>query len=148
MESSRRIETLERGCDVVPLEQEYRRVLRTEHGIEFTRLFFLNNCPIGRYLEYLERSDNLRDYMSELERGFNPAAAVNVMCRSTLSVGWDGTLFDCDFNQMLGLTVDHGAPSHIDTFDWELLAKREIVVGNHCYACTAGAGSSCQGNVG
>lgn len=129
------------------LEVEYRKVLRAEHGIEFTRLYCLNNCPIGRYLEYLVQSDNLCDYMTQLESAFNPQAAKAVMCRNTLSVGWDGTLYDCDFNQMLELPVNHGAPSHVNQFDWSQLAGREIVVHNHCYACTAGAGSSCQGTV-
>lgn len=129
------------------LEGHYRERLLNNHGIVFSRLFSLTNCPVGRYLEFLTRTDNLCDYMRELTRAYNPAAARNVMCRTTLSVGWDGTLYDCDFNQMLQLPVDHGAPSHIDAFDLEKLRTREIVVNNHCYACTAGAGSSCQGSL-
>jgi radical SAM/Cys-rich protein len=127
------------------LEVEYKRELEHSYGVHFSTLFSLTNCPIGRYLEYLVRSENLADYMSDLVNAYNPSAAQNVMCRTTLSVGWDGTLFDCDFNQMLSLSVDHGAPSHIDNFDFSALANREIVIGNHCYCCTAGAGSSCQG---
>lgn len=127
------------------LEQEYRSRLEREHGVVFNRLFCLTNCPLGRYLEYLLRTDNYQDYMQALANAFNPAAAENAMCTTTLSVGWDGKLYDCDFNQTLELPVDHGAPSHIDVFDLRKLSAREIMVNNHCYACTAGSGSSCQG---
>jgi radical SAM/Cys-rich protein len=127
------------------LEAEYRRRLDQDFGVEFNQLFCLTNCPIGRYLESLVMTDNLEGYMRALSRAFNPVAAENVMCRTTLSVGWDGTLYDCDFNQMLSLPVDHGAPSHIRDFDPEKLRRRTIVTDNHCYGCTAGAGSSCQG---
>ena len=127
------------------LEQEYKKQLATNYNVHFNTLFSLTNCPIGRYLDYLVRRDNLSDYMSDLVNAYNPSAAQNVMCRTTLSVGWDGTLFDCDFNQMLQLSVNHGAPSHINNFEFPALANREIMVGNHCYCCTAGAGSSCQG---
>lgn len=129
------------------LEFEYKRVLEGEYGIKFNTLFCLSNCPVGRYLEFLLRTDNFDDYMSLLVQAFNPVAANNVMCRTTLSVGWDGALYDCDFNQMLELTVNHGVPNHIDNFDMEKLRNREIVINNHCYACTAGAGSSCQGSL-
>jgi radical SAM/Cys-rich protein len=129
------------------LEREYKRQLAQQHGVYFNALFCLTNCPIGRYLEYLLRSDNLDDYMNDLVSAYNPAAAENVMCRTTLSVGWDGTLYDCDFNQMLDISVNHGAPKHIDHFDFSTLSRRQIVVANHCYCCTAGAGSSCQGAV-
>lgn len=127
------------------LAHEYRERLSAEYGIAFNELFCLANCPVGRYLEYLIRSDNYEDYMSELINAFNWSALQHVMCRSTLSVGWDGKLYDCDFNQMLALPVNHGAPAHIDIFNFDQLMKRQIVVANHCYACTAGAGSSCQG---
>ncbi len=129
------------------LEFEYKKRLMKDYGIEFNNLFCLNNCPVGRYLEFLIRTDNLDDYMTELNNAFNPSAAQNVMCRSTLSIGWDGKLYDCDFNQMLELTVNHGTPAHIDEFDIEKLSNREIVINNHCYSCTAGAGSSCQGSL-
>jgi radical SAM/Cys-rich protein len=131
--------------DQVALESEYRRVLRREHGVEFSRLFCITNCPIGRYLEYLRSSGNLDDYMRSLRKAYNPEAAENVMCRTTLSVGPDGTLYDCDFNQMLGLRVNGGAPAHIRYFDLDKLQVRRIAIGEHCFACTAGAGSSCQG---
>jgi radical SAM/Cys-rich protein len=130
------------------LEVEYKRFLFAEYGIQFSRLFCIANNPSGRYLEYLKQTDNYDDYMQSLITAYNPAAAGKVMCRSTISVGWDGTLYDCDFNQALELPVNHGAPGHIDRFDIETLSRREIVVANHCYACTAGPGSSCQGEVG
>ncbi len=129
------------------LEFEYKRVLENDYGIKFNTLFCLSNCPIGRYLEFLLSTENFEDYMSLLVQAYNPAAANNVMCRTTLSVGWDGTLYDCDFNQMLELPVNHGVPSHIDQFEMEKLRNREIVINNHCYACTAGAGSSCRGSL-
>jgi radical SAM/Cys-rich protein len=127
------------------IELDYRRVLKEKHGVCFTRLFSITNMPIGRYLEYLRRTDNYDDYMKALVNAFNPATLRSVMCKSTLSVGPSGILYDCDFNQVLGLTVNHGVPDHISGFDWDKLTHRQIVVGNHCYGCTAGAGSSCQG---
>jgi radical SAM/Cys-rich protein len=127
------------------LGYEYKKQLFKEHGVTFNHLFCLTNCPVGRYLDYLIRSENYEDYMSELINAFNWSALNEVMCRSTLSVGWNGKLYDCDFNQMLDLAVNHGAPMHIDMFVFKNLKNRRIVTANHCYACTAGAGSSCQG---
>lgn len=131
--------------DQSSLETEYKKRLSDEYGVYFNTLFCITNIPVGRYLEYLIRSDNLEDYMADLCGAYNPAAAANVMCRTTLSVGWDGTLYDCDFNQMLDLPVNHGAPYDIFSFDINSLKNRTIVTGNHCYGCTAGSGSSCQG---
>ena len=127
------------------LEQEYRRHLEHHWGVRFNRLFTLTNCPVGRYLEFLIRSGNFEQYMDSLIQSFNPAAVEDLMCRDTLSVAWDGGLYDCDFNQMLDLPVDEQAPSHIRDFDLQALRSRRIAVGNHCFSCTAGAGSSCQG---
>ena len=129
------------------LEHEYRSKLQQDYGVFFTTLFSLTNCPVGRYLEYLVQSDNFQEYMDTLAQAFNPQAVEQVMCRSTLSVGWDGTLYDCDFNQMLGLQVNHGAPDRLEQFDFSQLSSRRIVLGNHCYCCTAGSGSSCQGEL-
>ena len=103
--------------------------------------------PISRFLEFLLESGNYEQYMERLANAFNPAAAAGVMCRYTISVGWDGTLYDCDFNQMLDLPVDHGAPTHIRDFDPVQLNQRQITTRNHCYGCTAGSGSSCGGSV-
>ena len=103
--------------------------------------------PIGRYLDYLFVTDNYEEYMTTLVNAYNPSALENVMCKQTISVGWDGQLYDCDFNQVLGLSINHNAPNNIMDFNPEQLEFREIVTGNHCYGCTAGAGSSCQGEV-
>lgn len=127
------------------LESEYRHRLHRDHGVVFNRLFSLTNCPVGRYLEFLIRSENYDDYMRTLINAFNHNAVENVMCRTTVSVGWDGTLYDCDFNQMLEMPVNHGALDHVSQFDMEQLMSRQIMIGNHCFSCTAGAGSSCQG---
>lgn len=129
------------------LALEYKAHLAKVHGVVFNQLFSLTNCPVGRYLEYLVASENYEDYMTELINAFNLSAVAGVMCRTTLSVSWDGGLYDCDFNQMLAMPVNHGAPEHINIFDFEQLKNRQIVIANHCYACTAGAGSSCQGAI-
>ena len=127
------------------LEHEYKTHLKEGYDVTFNNLFAITNMPIGRYLEYLMRSENFEDYMQSLVNSYNPGAVDNVMCRSTISVDWQGTLFDCDFNQMLGMSVNHGTPNHINNFDLNKLDTREIVIANHCYGCTAGTGSSCQG---
>jgi len=128
-------------------ETRFKHELRRRYGVEFTRLYTLTNMPISRFLEFLIASGNYEDYMARLAQAFNPAAATGVMCRSTLSVGWDGTLYDCDFNQMLALPVTPDAPRHIRDFDPARLQSRRIVTHNHCYGCTAGAGSSCGGSL-
>lgn len=127
------------------LEQQFKRKLKANWSIDFNQLFTITNLPIARFLEFLVAAGKYDDYMQELANAFNPAAAMGVMCRNTISVGWDGTLYDCDFNQMLAMEVDRKAPRHIREFDWSTLNQREIKIGNHCYGCTAGAGSSCGG---
>ncbi|HEX8243062.1 MAG TPA: arsenosugar biosynthesis radical SAM (seleno)protein ArsS, partial [Longimicrobium sp.] len=127
------------------LEAEWRRQLLRLYGVEFNALYTITNMPISRFLEFLETSGQLAEYMERLVTAFNPAAAAGVMCRNTLSVGWDGTLYDCDFNQMLELPVHPRAPRTVFDFDLRALAGREIVLGPHCFGCTAGAGSSCGG---
>ncbi|MFL5343907.1 MAG: arsenosugar biosynthesis radical SAM (seleno)protein ArsS [Hyalangium sp.] len=127
------------------LEAEWKRELLKNHGIRFDSLFTITNMPISRFLEWLEQSGNLSAYLERLVTAFNPAAALGVMCRNTLSVGWDGQLYDCDFNQMLELPVEAGAPRHIRDFDLTKLEARAIVTDRHCFGCTAGAGSSCGG---
>ncbi|HKR79062.1 MAG TPA: arsenosugar biosynthesis radical SAM (seleno)protein ArsS [Nitrospira sp.] len=129
------------------IESQFRKELRVKYGIEFNRLYSITNMPISRFLEFLVDSGNYEDYMQRLANAFNPAAAAGVMCRYTLSVGWDGTLYDCDFNQMLDLPVASGATPHIRNFNFAQLQQRTIVTGNHCYGCTAGSGSSCGGAV-
>ena len=129
------------------IEAQFRRELLKNHEVVFNNLYTITNMPISRFLEFLIQSGNYEGYMERLANAFNPAAAAGVMCRYTLSVGWEGTLYDCDFNQMLDLPLEHGAPQHIRDFDPALLHGRQIVTANHCYGCTAGAGSSCGGAV-
>jgi radical SAM/Cys-rich protein len=129
------------------MERQFRTELRSKHGIEFNRLYTITNMPISRFLEFLVESGNYEAYMQRLANAFTTAAASGVMCRYTLSVGWDGTLYDCDFNQMLDLPVGPDLPRHIRDFRVGDLRHRAIVTGNHCYGCTAGAGSSCGGAV-
>lgn len=127
------------------LEADYKKELLEKYGIVFNNLYTLTNMPIGRFLNHLNVSQNYNAYMEKLVHSYNPNAASLVMCRYTLSVGWDGSLYDCDFNQMLKMKVNHGMPSNIKEFDINKLAGRQIVTGFHCYGCTAGAGSSCTG---
>ena len=127
------------------LEKEYKAVLKRKFDIEFNQLYTITNIPISRYLEYLVRTENYQRYMSTLVNAYNAAAAANVMCRSTISIGWDGYLYDCDFNQMLDLKVALPQKQHIKDWDYQALTKRNIIVDQHCYGCTAGAGSSCGG---
>lgn len=128
------------------LEDQFKKRLFQDFGIEFNALFTITNLPISRFLEYLIVSENYEDYMEALIDAYNPAAVQNVMCRNTLSVSWDGYLYDCDFNQMLEMKVN-GTAQHISDFDMDELTKRSIKISQHCYGCTAGAGSSCQGSL-
>ncbi len=127
------------------VEAQFRRELESRHGVFFDHLYTVTNMPISRFLEFLMASGNYEPYLRRLASAFNPAAARAVMCRTTLSVGWDGSLYDCDFNQMLDLTTGFGTPAHLRDFDLARLRGRRIATGNHCYGCTAGAGSSCSG---
>jgi radical SAM/Cys-rich protein len=129
------------------LQADYKRVLKENFDVVFNELYCITNMPISRFLDYLLRSGRYDSYMETLVNAFNPSAAAGVMCRNTLSVGWDGMLYDCDFNQMLELGLDSGAPRHIAEFDTRKLESRRIVLNQHCYACTAGAGSSCGGEI-
>jgi radical SAM/Cys-rich protein len=129
------------------LEKEYKDELLKNFGIKFNNLFAITNMPISRYLDYLLTLGNYDKYMAKLISAFNPAAVSNVMCRNTLSVGWDGLIYDCDFNQMLDLQISVQNSRHLRDFDLDMLSNRTIVVNQHCYGCTAGAGSSCGGAV-
>ena len=129
------------------LEKQFKQSLKKDFDIDFNRLFAITNMPISRFLDYLLVSGNYENYMEKLINAFNPAAAAGVMCRNTISVGWDGKLYDCDFNQMLDLGVSETSPQTIGEFDFQQLTQRAIVVNQHCYGCTAGAGSSCGGAV-
>ena len=130
--------------DQKSLEQDYKVRLKEDWNIEFNNLYTITNLPISRYLDFLLAANKYEDYMDTLVNAYNPIAAENVMCKNTLSVDWEGYLYDCDFNQMLQLKVA-SERQHISEFDYGTLMDRDIVIGQHCYGCTAGAGSSCQG---
>jgi radical SAM/Cys-rich protein len=127
------------------MEADWKRTLQRKYDIVFNSLFTITNLPISRFLEYLSDSGNLEEYMGKLVNAFNPQAAAGVMCRNTLSVGWDGGLYDCDFNQMLEMPVHPTSSQHITDFNAASMQQRPIAVGAHCFGCTAGAGSSCGG---
>jgi radical SAM/Cys-rich protein len=128
------------------LEKDFKKALLETFDIQFHNLFAITNLPISRFLDYLIASENYEDYMYALVEAYNPSAVNNVMCTNTLSVSWDGFLYDCDFNQMLNLPINIKA-KHISEYNEELLEGRNIVISQLCYGCTAGAGSSCQGSV-
>ncbi|MFZ1526554.1 MAG: arsenosugar biosynthesis radical SAM (seleno)protein ArsS [Saprospiraceae bacterium] len=128
------------------LEHEFKLQLKRRYDISFNKLFVITNLPISRFLDYLIESGNYTEYMTSLVEAFNPTTVSGLMCRYTLSVSWDGYIYDCDFNQMLDLKVD--SPSrHINDFELNTLMQRNIVLNQHCYGCTAGAGSSCGGEI-
>ena len=131
--------------DQMQLQRDFKKELKDHFDVEFNNLFTITNIPISRFLDFLIESGNYEEYMEKLVNAFNPAAVPGVMCRNTISIDWQGNLFDCDFNQMLGLKTESKAGQHISTFNVAKLEDREIVTNNHCFACTAGAGSSCQG---
>jgi radical SAM/Cys-rich protein len=127
------------------LEAAYRTELRERFDIAFSKLLTITNMPIGRFARLLEADGRLDDYRRLLRGSFNLATVPGLMCLSQIEVGWDGSIYDCDFNLALGLKVDHGAPDSIARFDLDALAQRRVVTGEHCFGCTAGAGSSCKG---
>jgi radical SAM/Cys-rich protein len=127
------------------LEADYKRELKKCYDVTFNRLFAFTNMPIGRFRDTLVRNGNLEIYLEMLASAFNPATLENIMCRSMVSVGWDGRLYDCDFNQALGLGPDCSVPQHIRNYDHAVLSRRIISVNDHCFGCTAGQGSSCAG---
>jgi len=132
--------------DQKAMEKEFKKALKEDFEIYFHNLFAITNLPISRFLDYLIASDNYEDYMYSLVESYNPKAVSSVMCTNTLSVSWDGWLYDCDFNQMLALKVASEI-KHISHYNEALLQNRKIIISQHCYGCTAGAGSSCQGTV-
>ena len=132
--------------DQQTLEAEFKRQLDRKFDIQFNNLFVITNLPVARFLDYLIESGNYEQYMTELVEAFNPATVQGLMCRNTLSISWDGYIYDCDFNQMLDLKVEANS-QHIDNFDMKALMDRKVVTNQHCYGCTAGAGSSCGGEV-
>jgi radical SAM/Cys-rich protein len=132
------------------LEIDYKRELKKHFGIVFNKLYALANLPIGRFASYLRRSGRLEEYMQLLIHAFNPATISGLMCRNTISVGWRGEVYDCDFNQQLEMRWSNGGgskPLFLWDIDPDLVEGREIMTGNHCFGCTAGAGSSCGGAI-
>ena len=129
------------------LEAQYKKVLWDEYQLQFNRLFTITNMPISRYLEDLLEQKKLDQYMETLVNAFNPAIVSGVMCRNTLSVSWDGRLFDCDFNQMLEMPLTKGQPQQISELNAETHHQRRISTARHCFGCTAGAGSGCGGAI-
>lgn len=128
------------------LENDFKKELKQVHDVQFNSLFAITNMPISRFLESLLENGNMDSYLEKLVTAFNPRAATSVMCRNTLSVGWDGSLYDCDFNQMLDMKLE-GKVTKISEFNKSYLDSREILLHQHCYGCTAGAGSSCGGSI-
>ena len=133
-------------ADQLALEAEWKRELERLHGVTFDSLYTITNMPISRYLEWLLETGNLEGYMRRLVESFNPQAALGLMCRNTVSVGWDGRLYDCDFNQMLDIPLSDDSVGHVRDFDLGALQARTIQTDRHCFGCTAGTGSSCTGS--
>ena len=129
------------------MEADFKRELFSHFGIVFNKLYTITNLPIGRFAAYLRHNDKLDEYMELLISAFNPATIDGLMCRNTISVGWRGEVYDCDFNQQLGLQWKNGAPIFLWDVDPRKIDNREITTGNHCFGCTAGAGSSCGGAI-
>jgi len=131
------------------LEQDYKRILAENFGIAFNHLYCLTNMPITRYATHLKLRGEYDRYLELLANNFNGATLDQVMCRNLISIGWEGSVYDCDFNQMLNLPIRDraGKPLHISSLSIEQVRNHTITVGDHCYACTAGAGSSCGGTL-
>ncbi|MBF0481239.1 MAG: arsenosugar biosynthesis radical SAM protein ArsS [Desulfovibrionaceae bacterium] len=127
------------------LEADYRRELAARWGIAFNNLLCLANVPLGRFLDGLRRTGEEAAYRRLLRESFNPGALANLMCLTQVIVGHDGRIYDCDFNLALNLPVNHGAPANVLAPGLDALATREVVTGAHCFACSAGQGSSCAG---
>lgn len=131
--------------DQAELEMDYKERLSEDFGIVFNQLYTITNMPITRYEKYLRAMKQYDGYIELLNQSFNPITLEGLMCKNTLSIGWDGRIYDCDFNQALGMEIRNGKPLTIFDLDLKKLEGQEILTGNHCFGCTAGAGSSCQG---
>jgi radical SAM/Cys-rich protein len=129
------------------LERDTREYLESQHGIGFDHLFTITNMPIARFAQWLERAGLYEQYMDRLQQAFNPVTVPALMCRTLISVSWDGRIYDCDFNQMLEIEAGNGTPLTIHGLDTRALANRTIQTADHCFGCTAGAGSSCGGAI-
>ena len=131
----------------VELEADYKRELKKHFGVVFNKLYTITNLPIARFASYLRHNDKLEEYMQLLIESFNPATIDGLMCRNTISVGWRGEIYDCDFNQQLDMQWENGKPMFLWDVDPNELDNRGIMTGDHCFGCTAGAGSSCGGAI-
>lgn len=129
------------------LEADYKRELFKRYGLRFHRLYTITNMPITRFAGYLKANGKLDSYMATLRGAYNPGTLPGLMCRNLISVGWDGVLYDCDFNQMLDMSLGNGTPLKLWDVAPDALLDREILLGDHCFGCTAGAGSSCGGSL-
>jgi len=127
------------------LKADYKREMKKHFDIDFHDLFCITNMPIARYATYLKRSKQLADYHKLLRESFNPSSVGNLMCRDTISVDWEGRVFDCDFNQQLDMQLENGTPLNVWDVDIDSFASLPILTGPHCFGCTAGSGSSCGG---
>jgi radical SAM/Cys-rich protein len=127
------------------LEADYKRELFSHFGIVFNKLYTITNLPIARFASYLRHNGKLDEYMALLINAFNPETMEGLMCRNTISVGWRGEVYDCDFNQQLDMQWQNGSPQFLWDIDPDEVDDREIMTGDHCFGCTAGAGSSCGG---
>ena len=127
------------------LEADYKREFKEHFGIVFNKLYTLTNLPVGRFAAYLRHNNKLEQYMNLLIEAFNPATIDGLMCRNTISVGWRGEVYDCDFNQQLDMQWKNGHEMFLWDVDPGKIENREIMTGDHCFGCTAGAGSSCGG---
>jgi len=131
--------------DQQQLESDYKREMKRHFDIEFHDLYTITNMPISRFASWLKRNQKLEDYMSLLIEAFNPSSIEGLMCRDTISVGWQGEVYDCDFNQQLGMQLKNGKPLYLWDLEIDHFLKMPIMTGKHCFGCTAGAGSSCTG---
>lgn len=129
------------------LKKEYKEILWRDFGIEFTELFTITNMPMGRFLEELDKNGQKDEYMKHLTSSFNPDTIENLMCLFQINIGWDGTLYDCDFNQALGIKTAPEFGNSLKDLDASNITPREVVTGEHCFGCTAGSGSSCGGTL-
>ncbi len=127
------------------LEQDYKQHLNDDFGIVFNKLYTITNMPITRYAKYLKAFNQLEIYTELLINNFNPHTLDGLMCRNTLNISWDGKLYDCDFNQMLGMSMGNGKPFTVFNISKSDLERWDVLTAGHCFGCTAGAGSSCQG---
>lgn len=135
--------------DQAELEADYKREMKKHFDIDFNSLFCISNMPIARFASYLKRNNQLPEYLKLLRDNFNPATVSNLMCRDTISVGWEGDVFDCDFNQMMKMPVtdENGEPTFLWDLELDSFSKTPILTANHCFGCTAGSGSSCGGSL-